>query len=100
MRYRLRSRPCRRPTTANVVSCQLAPWQFECAKQYNLKRNYRRTSCLVAHLLGNMGVVGATPRVDRFYEPVTAAKAEKRWLDGLYIDRPEEMDDPYRFFRW
>jgi hypothetical protein len=23
-----------------------------------------------------------------------------RWLDGLYFDAPEEMDDPYRFFRW
>jgi pyruvate dehydrogenase E1 component alpha subunit len=25
---------------------------------------------------------------------------EKRWLTGLYMDQPEEMDDPYRFFRW
>ncbi len=23
-----------------------------------------------------------------------------RWLDGLYLDIPEEWDDPYRFFRW
>ena len=23
-----------------------------------------------------------------------------RWLDGLYLDQPEEWDDPYRFFRW
>jgi hypothetical protein len=23
-----------------------------------------------------------------------------RWLDGLYLDKPVEMDDPYRFFRW
>ncbi len=27
-------------------------------------------------------------------------KAEQRWLDGLYLDVPEEWDDPYRFFRW
>jgi len=25
---------------------------------------------------------------------------ERRWLDGLYLDAPEEWDDPYRFFRW
>ena len=25
---------------------------------------------------------------------------DKRWLNGLYLDQPEEMDDPYRFFRW
>jgi hypothetical protein len=23
-----------------------------------------------------------------------------RWLTGLYLDMPTEMDDPYRFFRW
>ena len=23
-----------------------------------------------------------------------------RWLTGLYLDKPVEMDDPYRFFRW
>ena len=23
-----------------------------------------------------------------------------RWLDGLYLTRPAEWDDPYRFFGW
>lgn len=23
-----------------------------------------------------------------------------RWLNGLYLDKPQEWDDPYRFFRW
>jgi len=23
-----------------------------------------------------------------------------RWLMGLYLDIPQEWDDPYRFFRW
>ncbi len=23
-----------------------------------------------------------------------------RWLTGLYLDTPQEWDDPYRFFRW
>jgi len=27
-------------------------------------------------------------------------QGEQRWLDGLYLDVPEEWDDPYRFFRW
>jgi len=31
---------------------------------------------------------------------VDAAKAEKRWLNGLYLDTPQEWDDPYRFFCW
>jgi hypothetical protein len=47
-----------------------------------------------------MGVAGSTPLLSRFHGPVDAAKSEKRWLDGLYLDAPEEMDEPYRFFRW
>lgn len=26
--------------------------------------------------------------------------AEGRWREGLYLDVPQEWDDPYRFFRW
>ena len=33
-------------------------------------------------------------------QPAFAIMDEKRWLDGLYLDAPEEWDDPYRFFRW
>ena len=47
-----------------------------------------------------MEVSGATPILDRFSTPVPAAHSERRWADGLYLDQPEESDDPYRFFRW
>jgi beta-galactosidase len=86
--------------TAKVVFCQLVPWQFEFKKQYNLKRTYRRASFLIARLLANMGVSSSTPLLARFHSPVKAVRAEKRWLEGLYLDSPEEWDDPYRFFRW
>jgi hypothetical protein len=85
---------------ANVVFCQLVPWEFDPLKQMNLKRTFRRTSFLVARLLANMGVAGQTPLLGRFRDPVPAGGDEKRWLDGLYLDQPEEWDDPYRFFRW
>ena len=26
--------------------------------------------------------------------------SEGRWTSGLYLDEPQEWDDPYRFFRW
>jgi len=29
-----------------------------------------------------------------------APPGQGRWLEGLYLDQPEEWDDPYRFFRW
>jgi hypothetical protein len=89
-----------RAQNANVVFCQLAPWQFDGSKQSNLKRTHRRASFLVSRLLANMGVAGSTPLLDRFHHPVDAAKSERRWLDGLYLNQPEEWDDPYRFFRW
>jgi hypothetical protein len=85
---------------ANVVFCQIVPWQFEYKKQYNLKRTYRRATFLMGRLLANMGVGGYTPILARFHSPVSTIWGEKRWLEGLYLDLPEEWDDPYRFFRW
>ena len=32
--------------------------------------------------------------------PVAPPTTEGRWSEGLYLDQPEEWDDPYRFFRW
>ena len=84
----------------NVVFCQLAPWQFDYQNRYNLKRTYRRVSFAVLRLLANAGVSGPTPLLSRFAAPVAANKPESRWMDGLYIDKPEEWDDPYRFFCW
>ncbi len=76
------------------------PWWFMYGEQHNLRRTYRRASFLTTRLLANMGVAGSTPLLDRFHHPVDAAKSERRWLNGLYLDQPEEWDDPYRFFRW
>jgi hypothetical protein len=47
-----------------------------------------------------MNVDGASPILSRFSTPLTSPSSEKRWRDGLYLDPPEESDDPYRFFRW
>jgi hypothetical protein len=85
---------------SGVVYCQLVPWQFEGANQTNLKRTHRRVSFLVSRLLANLGVAGSTPLLDRFSQPVDSTRSERRWLEGFYLDRPEEWDDPYRFFRW
>jgi hypothetical protein len=89
-----------RSESGNVVFCQLAPWQFDGPKQANLKRTHRRTSFLASRILGNLGVSGATPLLERFNRPADASKPEPRWLQGFYLDQPEEWDDPYRFFRW
>jgi hypothetical protein len=64
----------------------------------NLKRTFRRAAFLTARLAANLGVPSSTPLLDRFRASVESA--EKRWLDGLYLDTPEEWDDPYRFFGW
>jgi hypothetical protein len=85
---------------ANVVFCQIVPWQFDPTKQSNLKRTYRRASFAVSRLLANLGVASTSPILARFRAPVESAKQEKRWTAGLYLDQPEEWDDPYRFFRW
>ena len=110
---------------SNVVFCQLAPWQFDCQKQ-NTKRSFRRISFCLTRLLANMGAAGSTPLLERFAnrsegilplfpsagtpapraagETPAGRKAEtaspQRWMNGFYLDKPEEWDDPYRFFRW
>ncbi|MCC6446274.1 MAG: hypothetical protein IT210_22825 [Armatimonadetes bacterium] len=84
----------------NAVFCQLPPWQWERPKQANLRRTYRRTAFLLNRLLANMGASGSTPLLSRFRTPPKAPGDEKRWLEGLYLDRPEAWDDPYRFFCW
>ncbi len=89
-----------RAGSAHVVFCQLVPWQFDAKKAMNLKRTFRRAACLVTRLAANMGAAGAVPILARFHSPVPASGDERRWLDGLYLDVPEEWDDPYRFFRW
>ena len=55
---------------------------------------------MLNRLLGNIGVPGSVTFLDRITEPLDTGNTEKRWLDGLYVDVPEEWDDPYRFFRW
>jgi hypothetical protein len=85
---------------ANIVFCQLVPWQFDPGKQMNLKRTFRNAARLVTRLAANMGVACTTPVLARFRSPVDATRAEQRWLAGLYLEVPAEWDDPYRFFRW
>jgi len=82
----------------NIVLCQLQPWTFD-PQQQNTKKTFRRSSFLVSRLLANLGVAGSTPIVKCFHTPVDKS-SEQRWLEGLYLDTPEEWDDPYRFFRW
>jgi hypothetical protein len=84
----------------NVVFCQLVPWSYVGGDMSNLRRTYRRSAFLVSRLLANMGVAGVTPLLERFGMPVAADHSERRWLLGLYLDQPEEWDNPYRFFRW
>jgi hypothetical protein len=98
--------------TDQVVFCQLSPADYaDDIDQHNVKRTYRRTSFLLSRLLANLGAAGHTPLVERFAGPVSLAVADVpaqplsdppqgRWLEGLYLDTPEEWDDPYRFFRW
>ena len=83
-----------------LVFCQMVPWQYEYAGNFGLKRTFRRSSFLVTRLLANMGAAGPTPLLARFSSPCDASKPSKRWQEGLYLDQPEEWDDPYRFFRW
>ena len=93
-----------------IVFCQMVPWQLGDVRQWNLKKTYRRSSFLVTRLLANLGAATSTPIIDRFHQPASGPptdsdgvdddRSHSRWRTGLYLDQPEEWDDPYRFFRW
>jgi hypothetical protein len=83
----------------NVVLCQIAPWQFS-DEHPNVKRTHRRASFVLSRLIANLGVSARTSLLDYFHEPGKLHSSKGRWLSGLYIDQPEEWDDPYRHFRW
>ena len=86
---------------AGIILCQLVPWQLDYSKeQHNIKQTFRRSAFVLNRLLGNLGVASSTDFLSRFNSPADKGKEEKRWLTGLYLDVPEEWDDPYRFFRW
>jgi hypothetical protein len=85
---------------SEVVFCQIVPWRISAEGAPNEKRTFRRAAFLLSQLLGRSGVWGHTPILERFHTPVDPGKSEKRWLNGLYLDMPEEWDQPYRFFRW
>ncbi|MBN8490423.1 MAG: hypothetical protein J0M00_03205 [Burkholderiales bacterium] len=83
-----------------VAYFQPTPWRFAETNLMNVKRTWRRLSFALSRLLANHGVAGPTPFLERFSRGVDPAAAERRWEEGFYLDRPEEWDDPYRFFRW
>jgi beta-galactosidase len=85
--------------TNNIIFCQLPPWRFNPSpEKFNQRRTFGRVSFAVSRLLGNLGVSGSTPLLERFSDPADGAAG--RWLDGLYLTQPTEWDDPYRFFGW
>jgi beta-galactosidase len=66
-------------TTGNVVFCQLPPFQVSkvmgaSPEPFNLRRTFERASFAVSRLLGNLGVSGSTPLLERFGDPVGGSK--------------------------
>jgi hypothetical protein len=65
--------------TENVVFCQLPPFQVSktlgaLPELFNLRRTFERASFAVSRMLGNLGVSGSTPLLERFGDPVGASR--------------------------
>ena len=58
--------------------------------QPNWMKTYRHTSILGTRLLANMGIASQTLLLARFHSPPDPEGKGKRWLDGLYLDQPQE----------
>jgi hypothetical protein len=61
----------------------LASWYFNHGpEQFNLRRTFGRTSFAVSRLLGNLGVSGSTPLLERFGDPVGASQGPSLIRNG------------------
>ena len=61
----------------------LASWYFNHGpERFNLRRTFGRTSFAVSRLLGNLGVSGATPLLERFGDPVGGSKGPSVLKNG------------------
>jgi len=64
----------------NVVYCQLLPYALTSGQgvdeQLNVRRTFRRTSCMLNRVLANLGVRGATPLLDHFATPLDQDQAD------------------------
>jgi hypothetical protein len=61
----------------------LASWFFNHGpEQFNLRRTFGRASFAVSRLLGNLGVSGSTPFLERFGDPVGASNGPSVVRDG------------------
>ena len=79
-----------------MVFCQVAPWQYNYNgengaawhiydRNHNLKWTFQRTSCLLARLLGNMGVGAATPLLERFGKGALQGDSLQDLVDGPWL---------------
>ena len=80
-----------------VVLCQAAPWMFDYVKQPYLRTTYRRNLFLVSRLLSNLGAERPSPLLGLLRD---APAGDSRWLRSYYVQKPDAVDDPYRYYRW
>jgi hypothetical protein len=68
-------------------------------EQFNLRRTFARTSFAVSRLLGNLGVAGSTPLLDRFADPVGASSGPSLLKNGDFsVDRDSDgLADEWEF---
>lgn len=82
-----------------LVFLQVRPWEFNYDEKPYLRTTYRRTVFLVSRLLANLGVYGANPLLEKFRD-TSGFFAADSWKDSYYVQKPEAVDDPYRYYRW
>ncbi len=82
-----------------LIICQLVPWEFS-GELANVRRTYRGVARALSRVLANLGVDSQTLLLEYWNKPLRSGASESRWLESYYLDKPQEWDDPYRFFCW
>jgi len=83
---------------STFVLCQVRPDWMDYKKKVYLKFSYLKTVRMIRQLLTNSGAQSQTPVLDYLEKPV--AENTPRWAASYYINKPEPLDDPYRYQHW
>ncbi len=76
---------------ANLVFCQLVPWQFDYQKDGSLKWTFRRSSFALARLLSNMGAAAETPLLGNMQEPLPQRAMLNDVSDAVWLETSEKQ---------
>jgi beta-galactosidase len=76
--------------SANVIYCQLVPWQFDYENKYNVKTTFQRTSFALNRILANLQARAETPLLTNLGNPLPGSSMLEDVPDVVWLEAGEK----------